>query len=247
MTSMDPNMTLDGFSLKQALESMYATFASVLLGRGAKDCPDLLLEEIPGMVFDAAIGAGWLPLARPDTPIGTGKDEVIWRDDVQIDESTLPQMIQAHLAVRRAEGWEPPPPTRYTTNEAQRLVRFGECMVDKVYLKSFMVLLEDIIAFHLAEEPEHEANLKRLPKETSKDERENLLHEYVSKEEAKNGQITMKEIAGRADVDYSVLVKWRNKQPPADDDGVPAAQRIMCLLLFDEIGRARRYRRMPRK
>jgi hypothetical protein len=245
--TIDPNIKLDGFRLQQALESIYATFASVLLGRGAKDCPDLFLEEIPALVFGAAIGAGWLPLARPDTPIGTGKDEVVWEDDVRIDDSTLPQMIQAHLAARKAEGWEPPTPTRYSTNEAQRLVRFGEYMVDKVYMESFMVLLKDTIAFHLAEEPEHESNLKRLPKETSKAERETLLHEFVAKEEAKNGQITMKEIAERADVDYSVLVKWRNKQPPVDDDAVPAAQRIMCLLLFDEIGRARRYRRMPRK
>ena len=54
----------------------------------------------------------------------------------------------------------------------------------------------------------------------------------------------MQEIARRADVDSSVLVKWRNKRPPVDDDSVPAAQRIMCLLLFDERGRARRYQRM---
>jgi hypothetical protein len=244
--TIDPNMKLDGFTLQQALESIYCTFAAVLLGRGATDCPDLYLNDIPGMVFDVAVGAGWLPLAEGhfDPKLGTAKGDVVWEADWYPSPKTVKaQWVLDRIEALKKEGWQPPAPTKFTKNQAQRLVQLGDCIVDRAYADSFYALLNDTIAFHLGEGTKHEENLKRLPKSTSKKERETVLQKYVSKEEAAGTPVAMKEIARRAAVDYSVLVKWKNKQKPMVDDSVDPAQRIMCLLLCDEIGSARRYHR----
>jgi hypothetical protein len=255
LKQIDPEMKLDGFGLKQALESVYCAVAANLRGRGATDAPDLYWREIPGVVFDAAIGAGWLPLADKDFDhkIGATKGDVIWEADWFItDKMNLPQWLLRHVedATNEAEkrvrtnaqdkGWQPPVPTKFTKNQKQSIVQFNDCYVERKYLESFFALLEDIISFHMGQGTKQEENIKQLPKHTSPKERRDLLDAYIASESKKGVDITKKEIAQRADVDYSVLVKWTNGQLL---DSSKAAMRISLLLLFDERNRARGYRK----
>ena len=60
----DPDRKLSNCTLRQALESAYATFASVLTGRGQSPSVKLFEEDIPGMVFDVAVGAGWVDVTE---------------------------------------------------------------------------------------------------------------------------------------------------------------------------------------
>lgn len=242
--TIDPNMKLDGFSLKEALESLYCTFASVLRGHGATDTPELYRRKVPACVFDAAIGAGWFPLAETDfdPKIGFAKGDVIWQADWQANEKTVSaQWVLDHIEAEKRKGWKPPPPTQYTKNQAQRLVQLGDFIVEREYADSFYSLLADMIAFHLADGTQHEERLKSLPTKTTTKERQVLLNKYIAEREADGHRPTMKEIAGRAGVDYAVLFKWKNGRGIADSD--PAAQRISLLLRFNERNDPRAYRK----
>jgi hypothetical protein len=242
--TIDPKMTLDGFSLKEALESIYSTFASVLLGHGAPDGPDLYRRVIPMYVFDAAVGAGWLPLADPDDvdiAVGMAKGEVIWQADWQVTEKTkLPQWVRDHIEEERRKGRQPPTPTKYTKNQAQRLYQFGDFIVDRDYLKSFYAFLADVMSFHLADGTQHEERLKSLPTKTPAKERQALLNKYIAEGGTAGHKLRMKDIAQLAGVDYSVLIKWKNGRIA---DSEPAAQRISLLLRFNERNAPRAYRR----
>jgi hypothetical protein len=236
-------MKLDGFSLQQALTSIYSTFASVLAGCAQTDAPDLHRKEIPSMVFDAAVGAGWIPLADPATPTGTGKDAVVWQSDLyDVEKVQVPEAARRAAEDQLKKGRRPPTPATFNEYQLARLVQFGDFIVDRVYLDRFFALLTETIEFHLAQGTKHEENLKRLPHSTSKEERSAYLQNYISKEEAQGNAITKKEIARRAHVDYSVLVKWKNKTAPLDDDSSDTAQRIMLFLLFNERNPSRTYR-----
>jgi hypothetical protein len=57
----DGKMKLKNCTLQQALESVYCEFAAVLLAYEVPRSCKLFEEDIPGMVFDVAVGAGWLP------------------------------------------------------------------------------------------------------------------------------------------------------------------------------------------
>jgi hypothetical protein len=248
--TIDPDMKLDGCRLRDALESVYHTFASVLLGRGATTSPDLFMRDIPEMVFDVAIGAGWIPLAenRFDQKIGTSKGDVVWEADWQIPKNMkLPKMIVDHLENLKKEGkYAPPHKTTFTTNQLQRIVRFDEWYVERAYLDSFYNLLREAISFHLGEGTLHEERLKSLPATTTARQRQALLTAYISKrmKEGKSTRIT--DIAKLANVDYSVFMKWRKGESVKNGpilDSHPAAQRISMRLRFDERMKARPYRR----
>lgn len=258
MKTLNPDMKLDGFSLRQALESIYSTFANVLLASGATDCPDLYRQDIPGMVFDVAVGAGWVPLADPSIPTGTGKGEVVWQADFYDAEKVhLPETALDDSEDEKRKGRQPPAPATYTKYQLARLLQWGDFIVERKYAASFYALLKDTIAFHLAEGTEHDEHLKQLPKTTSKKDREALLQKYIAKEteKAEGRRITMKEISRRADVDYTVLKNWRKGPTPHSSgprrrtpkkpilDSSPPGQRLLLLLLFDERGKARWHRR----
>lgn len=232
MKIIDPNMTLDGFSLKQALVSMYCTFAASLSAHSVTSSPELYLNEIPGLVFDAAVGAGWIEVEEDD----------------QVDWVASPKTVSANsmldiLEQRKLDGWEPPPPTQYTKNEAQRLVQLGEFMVDRSYAESFMLLLQDAISMHLAEGTEHEERLKTLPPLTTAEEREALLEQYIAERKRCGEGVTRTEVAERAGTDYTTLTKWKNDKI---SDASEVAKRIALLLRFDERNRPRKYRKISK-
>ena len=241
--TLGPDVTLEGCKLQDALESIYSEFAAVLRGRGETDAPYLYTSDIPGMVFDVAVGAGWMPLAETSTPIGTGADPV-WQADFQItDKTDLPQWVRDLIEDEKRKGWQPPAPTKLSKNQAQRLVHLGEFVVERSFANSFYALLKDTVAFHLGEGTKHEENLKRLPKSTSKKQREAFLQQYIAKERAQGIRTPMKKVAKDAGVQYTVLVAWKNKRAPVKPDSSDAAKRILLLLLFGEHGKARHYRR----
>jgi hypothetical protein len=78
-------MKLKNCTLQQALDSVYCCFASVLAGYGVPRSCKLFEEDIPGMVFDVAVGAGWLPFPPEEEDLSKtgrlhGKELVILGD-----------------------------------------------------------------------------------------------------------------------------------------------------------------------
>jgi len=216
----------------------------VLRGRGETDAPYLYTRDIPGMVFDVAVGAGWMPLAETTTPIGTGVDPV-WQADFQYtDKMDLPQPVRDLIEEAKREGWQPPVPTVLSRNQAQRLVYIGDFVVERSFASTFYALLKDEIAFHLAEQTEHEKHVKLLPKRTTAKQRQAFLQEYIAKEEAKRIKTTKQKVANDAAVQYTLLAAWEQKRAPMVSDSIRPAERIMLLLLFGEHGKARHYRRI---
>ena len=250
MTTIDPDMKLDGFRLQDALESIYHTFASNLRGRGATGSPDLYQRAIPEMVFDVAIGAGWVPLSENhfDQKVGTTNGDVVWEADFQItDKMGLPQWILDHIErAKKEKDWQPPHKTTFTKNQAQRIVQFGECYVERTYLNSFYDLLREPISFHLGEGTLHEERLKSLPAVTTARQRTKLLEAYISKRNKEKKSTRITDIAKLANVDYSIFMKWRKGETIKKGrilDSLPSAVRISMLLRFDEQIKKRPYRR----
>jgi hypothetical protein len=72
----DGQMKLSNCTLQQALDSAYATFASCFGGLGYPPSMKFFEEDIPAMVFDLAVGAGWLPITEaaltPDELVSKG-------------------------------------------------------------------------------------------------------------------------------------------------------------------------------
>jgi hypothetical protein len=225
---IDPTMTLDGFALEQALVSMYCTFAASLTAHGVTSSPKLYTQEIPGLVFDAAVGAGWIEVK--------GEDQVDWGAS---SKTVSTKWMLDFLEERGLDGWEPPPPTQYTNYDALRLVQLGEFMVDQLQAKIFFNLLRGIIALHVAEGTEHEERLKTLPSFTSAEEREALLEQYIAERKARGDEVTKTEVAERAGTDYTTLAKWRKG---TFSDATAVAQRIALLLRFNERNRPRKYK-----
>jgi hypothetical protein len=248
--TIDPDMTLDGFRLQDALTSIYHTFASVLRGRGAPDSPDLYKREIPEMVLDVAIGAGWVPLSENhfDQKVGTSKGDVIWEADWQIPKDMkLPKMIVDHLEKAKKEGrYVPLHKTTFTKNQERWIVQLGEWYVERTYLNSFYDLLREPISFHMGEGTLYEERLKSLPAVTTARQRGTLLKGYISKRKNDRKSTTLTDIAKLANVDYSTFMKWRKGETIKKGrilDSVPSAVRISMLLRFDEQVKKRTYRR----
>jgi hypothetical protein len=255
MKRVDPDMRLDGFRLSDALESIYATIASTLRGHGATDGPDLYCKEIPGLVFSAAVGAGWLPLAEADfdSKIGTSKGDVVWQADFRLTAKTeLPEWVRKHIdsvakltpeqRKERALPEHPPRPTEFSKNQLKWIVQFDDFYVERTFLESFLDVLKEVISLHMGTGTLHEERLKSLPAHTSVTQRRALLRKYVSERQTRGLKTTMKQLAEWATVDYSDLTKWKNgsfRVPDSSDK----AQRISLLLRFDERNRARAYRR----
>jgi hypothetical protein len=61
----DANAKLTNSTLQGSLAAAYSDIAAVLRGYGVPGTTHLYEVEIPGIVFDIAIGAGWLPLIPP--------------------------------------------------------------------------------------------------------------------------------------------------------------------------------------
>ena len=70
----DGHMRLSNCTLQDALDSAYATFASNFGGLGYPTSKTFFEENIPAMVFELAVGAGWLPI----TEAALTPDEVVW-------------------------------------------------------------------------------------------------------------------------------------------------------------------------
>jgi hypothetical protein len=227
LITINPDTTLDGFLLKDALVAMYNMFSAVLGRTAASDNPEYYRKEIPEMVFDAAVGAGWFDFV----------DEVPWKPVLKDLPDWVRQIRQA--AEQRGDG--DPPRRRFKKNEAQRLVQCGEFYVDRAIVDGFYGLLAEAIAFHLADVTLHEERLKSLPKVTTTRQRAALLKQYVARHKAEVKAVKMTEIAKNAGVDYSVLTKWKNGKIL---DSADPAQRISLLLRFDEASRARPYRKL---
>jgi len=115
MTTIDPNMNLDRFGLQDALVSLYSTFAAALLGYGATDSPDFYQREIPEMVLEAAVGAGWLDFV----------EEVPWHPSSKAVPKWVLQYKKDLLS-------------RFTEDAAQSPVKFGQYYVDRAYADSFL-------------------------------------------------------------------------------------------------------------
>lgn len=229
MKRINPNTLLDGHRLRDALESLYCTFSSVLLGSGATDEPKLYEETIPGMVFDAAVGAGWLDFRDDDnSPI----KQADWHPS---SKTVSAKWVLEHIETLASKG------KRIAVPSAPRdrnHVLLGDFIVDRSYADSFYVLLRDWISFHLATGTELEELRKRLPAKTSKDERKALLKQYIDEQHRKGYKISMLHVTQRADVDYSVFTKWKNGKLL---DSKPASQRIALLLRFGKRTTKRRY------
>ena len=186
-------------------------------------------------------------LAKSSTPIGTGQGEVVWEADWYVaDKTELPQWLRDHLEAQKRKGWNPPARTQFRKHQVARLVQVGDLIVERTYLDSFYVLLEEWANLFLKEVTEHETHLKLLPKRTTAKQREAFLRDYIAKEKAKGIETTMKKVAHDADVQYTQLAAWKKKREPMQSDSSDAANRIMCLLLFGEHGKARHYRRIQR-
>ena len=245
---LGPDVTLEGCNLKQALESLYSVIAAALRDRGVTESRDLYVREIPALVFEAAVGAGWIPLAESSIPIGTGAGQVVWEADWHAtdktvpDTITLPQWLRDHLEKLKRQ---PSLKTQYTKYQVARLVQLGDLIVERRYLDSFYALLHEWISFHLEEVTEHDKRLKLLPKRTTAKQREAFLQDYIAKEEAKGIKTTKKKVANDADVQYTLLAAWTKKRAPMIFDSIPACQRIMLLLMFGERSQARHYRQIP--
>jgi len=243
-TALDPDVTLGDCNLQLALESVYSTIVAALRDRGVIESREMYVREVPALVFETAVGAGWIPLADLSIPIGTGKGQAVWEADWHItDKTELPQWESEHIEKQKAKGWKPPARTQYTKYQVARLVQVGDLVVERVYMDSFYALLEDWISFYLEEVTEHDRHLKLLPKRTTAMQRQALLQDYIAKEAAEGIKTPMKKVAKDAGVQYTVLVAWKNKRAPVNFDSSDTAQRIMCLLLFGEHGKARHYRR----
>jgi hypothetical protein len=240
--------TLDGFNLKQGLESVYSVIAAALRDHGVVESRELYVRELPALIFEAAVGAGWIPLAESSTPIGTGAGQVVWEADWNATDRTvpdtpkLPQWLRDHLEAQRRR---PPARTKYTKYQVARLVQVGDLIVERAYWETFYALLEEWISFHLEEVTEHDKHLKLLPKRTTAKQREAFLQDYIAKEEAKGIKTLRKKIAHDAAVQYTLLAAWTKKRTPMISDAIPACQRIMLLLRFGKRSKARHYRQIP--
>ncbi|MGA2116060.1 MAG: hypothetical protein ABSH56_15070 [Bryobacteraceae bacterium] len=247
-TVLNPDVTLEGCNLLDALRSTFSVLAEALRARGVVNSRELFRLEIPALVFEVAAGAGWIPFADSSVPIGTGAGQVVWEADWHVtdktvpDTSALPQWLQDHLEKLKKQ---PSHRTSYTKYQVARLVQVGDLIVERRYMESFYALLEDWIDLYLDEVTEHEKHVKLLPKRTTAKQRDAFLQDYIAKEKAKGIKTTKKKVADDADVQYTLLAAWAKKRKPMMSDATPACQRIMLLIMFGERSQARHYRQIP--
>ncbi|MCZ2153098.1 MAG: hypothetical protein LC114_04230 [Bryobacterales bacterium] len=236
MKRIDPNKTLDGHRLKLALESIYCTFVSGLVANGAADEPKLYQHVIPAMVFDAAVGAGWLEFAPEDatSPIR----EADWKPTAK---TVLSKTALDDAGKRKplSEKTKPSP----TAGRGRDPVLLADFVVDRVYADSFLALLKDVIGLHLGEGTKLEEHLKSLPQHTSRQERQDLLTQYVENQRRLGISMSMKKVAELAEVDFSILTKWKNGKLA---DSTEPARRIAVRLRYGQRMGKRRYSRDPK-
>jgi hypothetical protein len=227
---IDPNKKLDGHRLQDALISLYHSFSSTYGIPAAGDEQEWYEETIPGLVLHAAIGAGWLDFTDDD------KSPIQQADWIPSAKTVSAKWVLEHVEREKGKG------RRNTEIRSARRDRdhvlIHDWIVERAYLDSFMVLLKDAIAFHLAAGTESEELSKQLPSYTSSEERTALLDHYIEEESRKGFIITKVQVAQRADVNYSTLFKWKNGKL---SDAKPAARRISLLLRFNKHTSKRRY------
>lgn len=206
----DGQMRLSDTTLQEALDSAYATFASWFGGLGYPQPKKVFEEEIPAMVFDLAVGAGWLQI----TEAALTPDEKVWegiknRDPVYKGRKLV---LFGDLMI---DVWY---------KEA-----FMALLEDSIGLCSY----------DPGDPTNRKDRIAALPDFTSKDEREALLQEYLRKHQSDEPKVGILVVAEMAEVDYKDFKRWR-KGPPTESEprGLPdssvKAKRIAILLRYDE-------------
>jgi hypothetical protein len=82
----DGAANLTNTTLQDSLNATYAEIAAVLRHYGVPRTTNLYEVEIPGIVFDIAVGAGWLPLIPPPDDTTPESSRVHGRKLVQLGE-----------------------------------------------------------------------------------------------------------------------------------------------------------------
>jgi hypothetical protein len=204
---IDGRIPLPQCTLKETLVHLYCELAAVLAGHHLPGTAAFFEEELPGIVYDVALGAGWLPFPPENLqtePVGDpsrlhGKQVVIlgdfkverwYRDSFMalLDEWIGFHTVPADTRERRIEKLP-----KYTNTKTR------QDMLD-AYIKR-----------------EVEINLKK---------------EYLDPV-TRAAPPKMTEIARRAGVDYSDFNKWR-RGPKHLKDSSEKSHRISLLLLYDE-------------
>jgi hypothetical protein len=206
----DGKMKLSSCTLQEALDSAYATFASCFGGLGYPPSKKFFEEDIPAMVFDLAVGAGWLPITEaaltPDEEVLEG----VKRQDPAYKGRKL--ILFGDLMI---DAWY---------KEA-----FMALLEDSI----------EFCSYEPGDPTNRKDRLDALPSFTSKGEREGLLQDYLRKHESDQPKVGMLAVADMAAVDYRDFKKWRKGPPtPTEPRGLPdssiKAKRIAVLLRYDD-------------
>ena len=88
LTPVDGKKMLADCTLQDALGSVYSVFAAVLGAYHIPRSAKLFEEDIPGMVYDVAIGAGWLP-SPPDVELAENQSRLHGKQLVSLGDSKV--------------------------------------------------------------------------------------------------------------------------------------------------------------
>jgi hypothetical protein len=204
---IDGQIPLPQCTLKETLVHLYCQLASVLAGHHLPGTAAFFEEELPGMVYDVALGAGWLPFPPEDLQseavgdpsrlhgkqvviLGDYKVERWYRDGFMalLDEWIGFHTVPADTRERRIERLP-----KYTSKKTR----------------------QDMLDAYIS----HEVEV-------------NSRKEYLDPV-SRAAPPKMTEIAKRAGVDYSDFNKWR-RGPKQLKDSSEKSYRISLLLLYDE-------------
>ncbi|MCZ2153107.1 MAG: hypothetical protein LC114_04275 [Bryobacterales bacterium] len=204
---VDGQMPLPPCNLKQALDSLYGKFASMLAGQILPRSTKLFEEDIPGMVYDVAVGAGWLPPPPEEETAGNtsrlhGKQLVFLGDGMV--ERWYKDSFMAVLEDSIAFHTDPP-------DTRQRRI---DSLPKYTSKEERQALLDEYIRREVAQKSERE-DLDPMTKTTTP---------------------KMTQVAEDAGVDYSDFNKWR-RGPDKMKDSSEKAKRIGLLLVYSVVSR----------
>ena len=204
---IDGQIPLPHCTLKETLEHLYCELAAVLAGHHIPGTAAFFEEELPGMVYDVAIGAGWLPWPPEDLqseavgePSRLHGKQVVILGDYKVERwyrdsfmALLDEWIGMHTV-----------PTDTRERRIERLPKYTNEKTRQDMLDAYI---------------KHEVEV-------------NSRKEYLDPV-TRAAPPKMKEIASRAGVDYSDFNKWR-RGPKHLKDSSEKSHRISLLLLYDE-------------
>ena len=197
-------------TLQEALESAYATFDSNFGGLGYPPSKKFFEEDIPAMVFELAVGAGWLPI----TEAALTPDEKVW-EGVKNQDPAYKGRKLVLFGDLMIDVWY---------KDA-----FMALLEDSI----------EFCSYEPDDPTNRKDRIDALPAFTSKAEREALLQDYLNKHVSDKPKVGILDIAEMAGVDYRDFKRWR-KGPPTESEsrGLPdssiKAKRIAILLRYDE-------------